>query len=290
MDLIKNILITGATSYTGYNLAKYLESQNFKIFSLIRKSSSSKTVDDLKKISTCLYGNNYKSLQKIFDKNNIDCVIHLAAFSKYDYPAEEIENMVKGNIELGTILLEIMSKNRCKKFINFGTSLQDNTNANPSCLYAVLKQSFEDIIKFYSKNHNINFISLRFTDICGPNDTRSKFLSYLTRYEEGISIAMTKGEQEINLIHINDVMLSVKITLDLVNDSNYNNCPYYVYGNETLSLRKIVDIYQEESKKKLRINWGELPYRKNQSMKPSIGQALPKFKAKYHIKDFINTL
>lgn len=290
MNAIKNILITGATSYTGQNLVKYLESQNFKILSLIRKSSATKTVKELEKISTCLYGDSYKSIKKIIDKNKIDCVIHLAAVSKYIYASEEVDDMIESNIKLGTTLLEAISGSNCTRFINFGTSLQDDTHKNPSCLYAALKQSFEDILKFYSKNHQINFISLRLTDICGPNDSRQKFLSYLKKYQEGDLIPMTKGEQEINLIHINDVMLAVNIALDIVDNSKYNNSPYYVYGNETLTLKKIVDIYQKQSGKNLEINWGKLPYRKNQAMNLNLGNPLPKFKAKYHIKDFITTL
>ncbi len=290
MNAIKNILITGATSYTGQNLAKYLESQNFKIFSLIRKSSEIKIIKKLEKISTCLYGNNYKSIKKILDKNKIDCVIHLAAVSKYVYAPEEIGDIMESNIKLGATLLEAMSRSNCNRFINFGTSLQDDTHKTPSCLYAALKQSFEDILKFYSTNHKINFISLRLTDICGPNDPRQKFLSYLKKYQEGVSIAMTEGNQEINLIHIDDVMLAVNIALNIVDNSSHNNSPYYVYGNETLSLKQIVDIYRKQSGKNLKINWGKLPYRQNQMMQLNLGQPLPKFKAKYHIKDFITTL
>ncbi len=287
MPTIKRILITGAAGYTGSNLVHYLLSQHFLIFSLIRKTTDVKKIKKLEKFSTCVYGDDFHSIKKILEENQIDCVIHLAAIAKYDYHSEEIDEMINGNFRLGVVTLEAMSKSNCKKFINFGTYWQNNEQGQPVCLYAALKQAFEDILKLYSRDQEINFISLRFTDICGENDTRPKILTQLKNQPKNIPLPISLGEQEINLIHLEDAMSAVKNALEIIDNSKYNNSIYYACGNETFTLKEIVNIYQKQTGKNLEIDWGKLPYRKNQIMKLQLDKKLPNFKAIHNIAQII---
>lgn len=284
-----NILITGATGYVGSNLISYLSEQGFNIIFLARNSSNSQKVNELKKLAKCYIVDGYSSIKKVFTENKIDVVIHLAATPKYNYKAEEIEEMIESNFSFGVTILEAMSENGCNKIINFGTYWQKNENGRPNCLYAALKQSFEDILKIYSQDKKIDFLSLRITDIYGENDPRPKLFNQLKNYDKNLSLAMTAGQQEINLIYIKDVLLAVKQAIDLIFNKSHNNI-YYVCGNETFTLKKIVEIYQKETGNNTKINWGALPYNKNQIMKLDLGEKLPGFKAKYNIIDVVKKL
>jgi CDP-3, 6-dideoxy-D-glycero-L-glycero-4-hexulose-4-reductase len=289
----KKILITGATGYTGYALAEYF-STNFEVICLVRKSSKQDKIKNLKKFSVVeYYHGDYESIENIFKNNQIDAVVHTAAISQYDYKTNEIAGMIDTSISMGTYLLHAMAEYNCTKLINFSSYWQHYKNAKyqPICLYAALKQSFEDIIDFFSFDKNISSISLKMTDIYGPNDDRPKLFTLLKNYS-GNKIKLSEGKQKINLIHITDVISAVIQALKLLDDKKYSkkHNKFFVYGNETLSIREIVSIYKKITKKELEVDWGALPYRKNQIMMPFLGKKLPQFKAKKSLNNAIKYL
>jgi nucleoside-diphosphate-sugar epimerase len=287
----KNILITGASGYTGSRLVAYLSEQNVQVFSLVRKSTNANKIDVLQKISKVyFYDETYQSIAAVFRDNKIDAVIHLAALAQYDYQPEKIDEMINSNFRFGVHILEAMVNGGCKNFINFSTYWQNNENGQAICLYAALKQSFENIISFYSFDKNISAISLRMTDIYGHDDNRPKIFTQLKNYQLGTKIKMSNGKQEVSLIYIDDILSAVSNCLDNIDNIKSKHLVYYVYGNEILTLRQIVDIYNQETGKNVEVDWGALPYRKNQIMKLNLGELLPNFKAKYNLKDVVKYL
>lgn len=291
MDVKKKILITGATGYTGSKLSLYLSTQEFQVLSLARQTADTDKISALKKISSIyFYDGTYQSIEEVFRNNKIDTVIHLAALAKYDYESAKIDETINGNFRLGVHVLEAMTNSDCKNLINFSTYWQQNENNHAICLYAALKQAFEEMVNFYCFDKNINAISLRLTDIYGPGDTRPKIFTQLKNYQNGQKLKMSNGEQEINLVYIDDVLVAVMNCLGRINNLKSNHLVYYVYGNETMTLRKIVDIYNQKTGKNIEIDWGAFPYRKNQIMKLNLGEILPNFKANYNLKDVIEFL
>jgi len=290
--MTKKILITGACGYTGTKLVEHLTKQNFKVFSLARKTGDAVRIQNLQKISqVCFYENNYESLNKIFKENQIDFAIHVAALAKYSYESEKIDDMINSNFRLGLHLLEAMSNNNCSQFINFSTYWQNNENNKAICLYAALKKAFEGMIDFYSFDKKLNAISLRFTEIYGPDDSRPKLFTQLKKQSHSVKMKMTKGDQEINLIYIDDLTAAIENCLTILqNSSESSHLVYDVYSDETLTPKDVLNIYNKETGKNIEGDWGALPYYKNQIMKLNLGKLLPNFKAKYKLKDTIKKL
>jgi UDP-glucuronate 4-epimerase len=120
-----------------------------------------------------------KELEKIFEKNKIEKVIHLAARAGVRASIENPEIYVRTNI-IGTVnLLELCRKHNVKSFI-FGSSSSvygnnkkvpfsesDNTD-NIISPYASTKRAAEFFCKQYSEMYGINIICLRFFTVYGP--------------------------------------------------------------------------------------------------------------------------
>ena len=96
-------------------------------------------------------------------------------------------------------------------FINTGTYWQhyvrsESSTYSPSCFYAATKQSFQDIIKYYTDSNLIKSITLKLFDTYGPVDLRKDITILSEAQQNNNKIAMTSGEQLIDLVYITDVV------------------------------------------------------------------------------------
>ncbi|HDL8396290.1 TPA: NAD-dependent epimerase/dehydratase family protein, partial [Yersinia enterocolitica] len=261
------ILITGASGYIGSNLACYLNSNGFEVFGLIR----SEVVDEnkIKLLSGVkLEILDEKNLCSLVENINPDIVIHIASLTSVTHDYSTIENLLRSNIEFPTKLLEAMEVAGVKKFINTGTTWQNYNSADyePVNLYAATKQAFEDILKYYIFAKGFSSITLRLFDTYGPNDTRKKLIPLLDRLAETKeSLDMSEGNQEIELVHINDICSAYKTAILKLQDGQpgYANV-YSVDTGSRMSLKKLVKLYEKVNDVTLNINWGARPPRERE--------------------------
>ncbi|EKN6183664.1 NAD-dependent epimerase/dehydratase family protein, partial [Yersinia enterocolitica] len=264
------ILITGASGYIGSNLACYLNSNGFEVFGLIR----SEVVDENKiklLAGVKLEMLDEKNLCSLVENINPDIVIHIASLTSVTHDYSTIENLLRSNIEFPTKLLEAMEVAGVKKFINTGTTWQNYNSADyePVNLYAATKQAFEDILKYYIFAKDFSSITLRLFDTYGPNDTRKKLIPLLDRLAETKeSLDMSEGNQEIELVHINDICSAYKTAILKLQDGQpgYANV-YSVDTGSRMSLKKLVKLYEKVNDVTLNINWGARPPREREIMR-----------------------
>lgn len=263
-----NILITGGTGYIGKNLVNTLLTKGNKVFLLKRKNSK----NDIKheNLVEIIYDGTSASLEKIKDK--IDIVYHLATCFLVNHKTENLEELINSNILFGTQILEYMSKNNIKYFINTETYAESiiGEEYNPQNLYSATKMAFKSILKYYVDTYDMKAISLVLSDTYGPNDTRKKFLNLVvdTLRSQDLNFKMSLGEQEICYIYIEDVVEAYLETGKLIlslKDKELRT--YSVFGNEILTLNNLVDSLEKIFGKKLNIAKGYYPYRLREIMK-----------------------
>ncbi|HDL8400218.1 TPA: NAD-dependent epimerase/dehydratase family protein, partial [Yersinia enterocolitica] len=247
-----------------------LNSNGFEVFGLIR----SEVVDEnkIKLLSGVkLEILDEKNLCSLVENINPDIVIHIASLTSVTHDYSTIENLLRSNIEFPTKLLEAMEVAGVKKFINTGTTWQNYNSADyePVNLYAATKQAFEDILKYYIFAKGFSSITLRLFDTYGPNDTRKKLIPLLDRLAETKeSLDMSEGNQEIELVHINDICSAYKTAILKLQDGQpgYANV-YSVDTGSRMSLKKLVKLYEKVNDVTLNINWGARPPREREIMR-----------------------
>lgn len=272
--MIKNILITGATSFTGKHLVKKLvDEKKYNITLLVRKNSNLDLIGDcIKFVTIHIYDNTYHSIDEVFKKNNFDCVIHLAANIALNIEPSKISDMVDANLKLGIFILEAMNTYKCKYIINTSSYWQNFMKGQiPNSLYAATKAAFENIIDYYVWNKKISAISLKLYDVYGHNDHRDKLISNLLRDKNCESkYELTDGKQKIYLVYIDDVLDAYTHSMSLIQGSEFinNHHIYGVKGDNKITLREFVNILESIRKKKFNISWGVINYDKTQIMEP----------------------
>lgn len=285
------ILVTGATGYIGREFIKAFQN-NYEIIALVRKSSDISQLESLNCIVSKF--DNYEDINSIFDEYSITGIVHLASNVIVEHNSIDIGNLIESNIKYGTYLLESSKKFHIKWFINTGTFWQNynNNDYNPVNLYAATKEAFENIAKFYTQTSNLIFTTIKLNDTFGPNDFRPKIFNLWDKYSKsGEVLAMSEGEQIIDISYIEDVVYAFKTMIDnLENEKKikYNNSCYVVSSNQRMTLKELANLFKKTTSRRLLINWGDRPYRSREVMKPyESGTLVPNWRQKYRLEESI---
>jgi nucleoside-diphosphate-sugar epimerase len=286
-------VVTGATGFVGSNLCKYLIENNWEVSIISRPSSDYTNINSvLNKLQLFEYDGNIEKLISFFREKEADVVFHLASLFIAEHESNQINQLVDSNIKFGLHILEAMKESSTKQLINTGTSWQHyHTNEyNPVDLYAATKQAFESLIKYYTEAENIRCITLKLFDTYGESDTRPKLINLLHRFaDENKELKMSPGEQVIDLVHVDDVVKAYVKAYEYLCQQDVKHEDFGVGTGNPVTLKELIDIFEEGTGKKINVNWGGRSYRKREVMNIWNGYSvLPDWEATQNIKKTFN--
>jgi len=289
------ILVTGCTGFVGRNLVRKLVEKGYEIHCIVRLNSNVSNIDKRAKIFR--YDGNIDLLIDFFQSQKFDGVVHLASLFLASHTRYDIENLILSNIQFGVELLETCKISNVKWFINTGTFWQNykNERYNPVNLYAATKEAFEVIAKYYTETSELIFTTIKLNDTYGNDDTRNKLFNLWKKIAlSGEVLEMSPGEQIIDICHIDDVINAYELLIEYLNSNKkyeFKNKTYVVTSNERMSLRKLAEVFEKVTNKKLNIKWGARPYREREVMIPlENGEVVPNWKPKVSLEEGIKKL
>ena len=277
-------LVTGITGFIGSHLAVALLDKEWEVHAIVRRHSKIETLHrDIQDRVVFYQLDEYPNMLKILHLVRPTVVFHLASLFLAQHDYDDIEPLMESNLIFGTRLLEAMVQTGTRAFINTGTAWQHYKNEvyNPVNLYAATKQAFEDILRYYQELGQIDVITLQLADTYGETDTRKKLLALLhNAAESGEILAMSPGEQKIDLVHVVDVVSAYILAAEYLymGKTELFGC-YAVTSGEVISLRELAVRYSRLIGKEIHIEWGGRPYRQREVMIPwNKGGILPGWK------------
>ena len=282
--ICRSALVTGATGYIGANLCAYLVQHKWTVHALVRSTSDTTYLQSVASENVFLHqvekgGGN---IPEVMAQVKPEVAFHVASLFLAEHKYENISELIQSNVTFGTQLADAMVKQGCTKFINLGTAWQhyNDSEYDPVCLYAATKQAFEAILTYYKNAHSLQVITLKLLDTYGPRDPRRKLLSLLcSAATSGQELVMSAGEQQIDLVYIDDVMQAFGCAIKQFDEGQEGT--YAIASGRSVSLRELVAIMGKVAGTKLNISWGGRPYRQREVMVPwTQGCALPGWKAK----------
>ncbi len=253
-----NILLTGATGFLGSHLLPALIKRGYKV--IIFKRSFS----DLWRIKSYFsqikrYDVDKVDIEKVFQDNRIDIIIHLAT----DYGRKNYNNiieMLEPNIKLPSQLLSLGVKYGVKAFINTDTSTDCRYT-----LYSAMKKAFIQIAKFFTANYEIKFVNVISEYMYGERDDNTKFVSFLMESVlKDKEIKATGGEQKRDFIYVKDVASAYLAVLDNIVNFNDNYIEFNIGTGHSVSLKDFVKIVEKVGGGRANVQWGAVPFRKNE--------------------------
>jgi len=288
----RKVLVTGATGFVGSHLCRCLiKNGECNVHLIVRPTSKLTQLEDVKEdVYIHVYDGTIKNMVQILKEVSPDLVYHLASLFISEHQSAHVDDLIRSNILFATQLVEAMVQSDCLKLINTGTSWQhyQNKDYSPVNLYAATKQSFEDILQYYVEVHKLDVITLKLYDTYGPDDSRPKLINLLMRIAEtGEELTMSPGEQFIDLVYIDDVVVAfLKAAECMLAGKVRGHERYTVSSGKPIQLRELVELFEKVCGKKLNVKWGERPYRKREVMVPfSPFDSVPGWKPEISLKE-----
>ena len=211
-------------------------------------------------------------------------IIHLAAKGRASHKTEDIQQILETNVVLGTALLEsargLNASGGCA-FVGAGSFWQNSgpvDGYHPNSLYAASKQALEDIGRFYWEVEGVPCVFLRPTDVYGPDDERSRFLTLVAAASRtGTPLAASSGSQLVSFVHVRDVASAVlHASEQLLVGSRFRDLAYSIAGPTFTPLRETVEGLAMDLGIDLPVSWGARTDGDGKAVvNPDLGRTLP---------------
>lgn len=276
----KTILITGAAGFIGYSLSirllkKYPSKKIIGIDCIndyYDPRIKQKRLAILKKFRNFSFYKvditNYKKLEEVFKKENINTVVHLAAQAGVRFSLSNPEVYVNSNI-MGTLnIFELTRLLGIKRVLYassssvYGKSDRDiftesDRTDTPISMYAVTKKSCELMAYSYRHLYNLETIGLRFFTVYGPWGRPDMALFKFTKaIHEGKTVTLfNNGSMKRSFTYIDDITMGIE---NILFSKKLPNFIYNLGGKEAVPLKKFVEKIEKNLGKKALIKFAPL--------------------------------
>ena len=260
------ILITGSTGFLGSSVARRCVSAGYSVVGLKRTTSDTWRIADIVD-QIDLVDIDVLSVNDIFSERSIDVIVHAA--TSYGRSNETLSEILYANIYLPLSILESGIVNGVTAFLNADTFFNVQT-VLPFGLhnYVRTKKDFIAYARQMAERSRIHFLSLQIEHMYGSGDSEGKFLPTLIRafLQDKPEMELTLGEQERDLIHVDDVAHAFEILIERHSEIETLIESFEVGSGKTISLREMVDKAHCLCSADTKLMFGALEYREGEIM------------------------
>lgn len=292
-------IITGANGYIAGKLIKSLLKRGEKVIAVTHGIKFHAEIPSplLRVFPLNNHPENLRLLYESTDKNSI--TYHMASQYINSHVPEDISGLIEANLKFGNYVLEYMQLAGHKKIISLSTSWvhSDFHLSEPVNLYAAHKKAFSALLEFYSGCYQLKAIELRLCDTFGPDDPRPKLLNYLLKsLKESKAIGLSPGEQEIDLLYIDEVINSIHLAASMFTDFSLPDYQIFrVSSLQPMPLKELIAMIEKVMPTALGFSIGATPYRPRTLMKiPTKDILLPDWKPvknlEFYLQNFFSTI
>jgi len=264
---MKNILVTGAAGFIGFNISNFLLNKNFRVFGIDNYDNYYSTKIKYIRIKILNKNKNFffkkiditnkKKLDFFFKKKKFDFVIHLAAQAGVRYSLINPQKYIDVNIIGFLNIIEQIKINNIKNFIYASSSsvygdskkfpLNEKHTLKPKNIYAMSKKLNEQIAKIYSQEFKINCIGLRFFTVFGEWGRPDMFMLKLfkSHIKNSYFYLNNYGNHLRDFTYIEDV---VKVIGKLMNKNFNKHEVFNICSNNPINIYDIVKEFQKKNK------------------------------------------
>jgi UDP-glucuronate 4-epimerase len=264
---MKNLLITGGAGFIGSHLVDRLLTTNVEHLTVvddfndfyepaIKRDNIREHLNDSRYKISEVDIRNRAALEQVFEGNNFDCVVHLAARAGVRPSLSQPQLYSETNINGTLNLLELARHANIKQFV-FGSSSsvyginakvpfsEDDPIRQPISPYAATKAAGELLCHTYSHLYGLRCVCLRFFTVYGPRQRPDlaihKFASLISQRQR-IPV-FGDGKTRRDYTYVDDIIDGVVAAID------YEKSNYEVINlgeSRTVELRELISLLETE--------------------------------------------
>jgi UDP-glucose 4-epimerase len=248
-----NVIVLGGAGFIGSHLAEYLLKKKYSVKIIDNLSTGRiENIYHLKKNLKFIKADISKKGNWEKEFKNTDYVFHLAALADIVPSIDDPEKYYRSNVTGTLNVLQAIKKFKVKKLIYSASSscygipkkypTKETEKINPIFPYAVTKYLGEQLILYWSKIYNINYISLRLFNVYGPRSRTSgtygaMFGVFLAQKLSNKPYTMVgNGNQSRDFTYVSDVVEA----FEMVAKSTLKNKIFNIGSNKTIQVKTII--------------------------------------------------
>ncbi|MGZ3723230.1 MAG: NAD-dependent epimerase/dehydratase family protein [Bdellovibrionales bacterium] len=262
-----NCLISGLSGYTGSRLANFAAAKGATVTGLLRKTSKIPALNPRVKIE--IIPDSDEEFAKLVARIKPDIGFMVAGRFLKNEEARQTSVDIDGNFAFAVRFAAALRNSPGCRLINMASywEFDENGETHGNTEYAALKSAYTHFLSALPKRLRVPFMSVVNFDTYGPGDWRQKvFDAIITHCQSGAKFDLTKGEQLMNLVHIDDVCQGLWLAgTDGFEDGAVRALP----ARKLLTLRDLVTLVEKSAEKKANFNFGAKPYPEHQIFKPT---------------------
>jgi CDP-3, 6-dideoxy-D-glycero-L-glycero-4-hexulose-4-reductase len=279
----KTILVTGSRGVIGTNLCKILRGQGHRVIGT-RRPTQEMGIEEEITITP------WEKLPS--EEFKYDLVIHLAGVYLTKYEVRTIEACFDTNAGLAASVASLQMETKVP-VIALGSFFERAPNGmQPWTFYAASKKSSHELLKESTQISESKLVYLYIYDTYGSKTSRGKFIDLLVdSINSRQQLEASEGNQMQDLTHIDDVASAISQTVIDIEFLGNGTHEFQVRSQESVTLRKLVEIANSKLDNKIKVNWGKFPYRKKEVFELwDSAINLPNWKAQWNLEDYFASI
>lgn len=259
------LLLTGITGFVGRNLMPLIvgHCSDVEILTMNKDADLARRLYPFKQ---CLHVGTDDFDEVV--SFNPEIAMHLATVTTERNDCEIIRPMLSANIEFGVLLLDTLRKCPAMRlFVNTGSFAEYRhgvSEIDDAYLYAATKTAFRCFCDYYSHISEYKYITVVPYTVYGGIPTVKRLMDYVVEsFSAEQPVDMTKGEQILDFVHVNDVagfFVHILEHPDLFYMLN-NGEEFHIGTGVGTSIRQMVAMFESVKGGRCNINFGGRPYR-----------------------------
>jgi nucleoside-diphosphate-sugar epimerase len=271
--LSKVILITGVTGFIGCHLAELLLMDNYKIIATKRTNSSLKNCAEFQDKIEWINVDEENWKQEIITSQP-HIVIH-AAWIGVTASERDDRELQSTNVSFLEDVFFVAKYSGAQKFIALGsqaeygfvdTVVKEDQLLKPTSAYGAVKVICSQLVRSFCHKNKIQWYWLRIFSVFGEKEGPGWLIPNVIKAidsKEKVKMEFSPGDQQYAYLYIKDCAEALKKVISHPEDASgfYNLSSYKVE-----SLKYIITLIRNKMDKSFVLEFGVLPYRKDQSM------------------------
>lgn len=271
--------ITGASSFVGVELCRYLSDNGHQIIAMTRKENERLNTIASEGRLKVLRADMHNLVEKAIDVK-ADVFMHLAwagtSHEDRDNPAIHNENA-----RLSLEYVKLAKRMGCKLYVDAGSQAEygivpgvitEETECHPFSAYGKAKLRMYQESRAHTAELGIKYIHLRILSVYGENDHETTLIkSCLRKLKNNEPIEMRSGGQKWNYVYVKDAARQIAgLSLYAYGDDDFKCEVYNIASEDTRKLSEFVEVMKGICNSHSELSFGGYDVEKDVNLNPDV--------------------